>query len=154
MTANTGRTVSRWTKLLVSDGSQMRSLMIDTLGDVGLEWPEADMTAFLEAVHGVLLEIPNFSLEFGGPLSTDANNNYAVLSAMAGVMTPRSFDVQFGIRHEWEAGEPQFGMTATATSGIIVPKFFITGNGRYTAKLALLAGSSAPAWGTAAETVS
>ena len=40
-------------------------------------------------------------------------------------MTASSFDVQFGIRHAWEDGEPQFGISAeiTTNNGVMVTMF-------------------------------
>lgn len=155
MAVQTGRTVAKWVAFLLSDESSMRELAVDNIGPVGLDYPEEDLTAFMDAIRGVLLGIPNFSIEIGGPWDTGANQNHAVLSAAAGKMTPLSVDIQFGIRHDWEAGEPQFGITASATAGVLVASYKATPNdGKFTATLAMIAGSTAPAWGTAAEAVS
>lgn len=155
MTANTGRTVSRWVAFLFSDGSQMRELPVDTINGVGLTYDEVELTAFMDAIKGALPNTPDCQIDISGPFDTTANSAHAVLSADVGGVTPRSLDVQVGIRHDWESGEPQFGITASATSGFICTSYIADVNtGKYTAKFRLFPGSSAPAWGTAAEAVS
>jgi hypothetical protein len=157
MTPNTtGRTVGDFVKLLLSDGSQMRSMPFypSSLGDLGLDYPEEDLFAALDVIHGALVGKPSFFLEWDGPFDINANGAHVTLNALLGVMTPRSFDVQIGMRHDWESTEPQFGMTATATSGIIVTKYTVKGKD-YHARIAMYAGSAVlPAWGAAAEAVS
>jgi hypothetical protein len=155
MTANTGRTVSRWTAFLFSDGSNMRELPVDTINGVGLTYEEVELTAFMDAIKGALPNTPDCQIDISGPFDTTANSAHAVLSAANGAVTPRSLDVQVGIRHDWESGEPQFGITASSTSGFICTNYVVDVNtGKYTAKFRLVSGSSAPAWGTAAEAVS
>lgn len=155
MTAQTGRTVSRWVAFKFSDGSQMRELPVDTINGVGLTYEETELTAFMDAIKGALPNTPDCQIDIAGPFDSTANSAHAVLSAANGVCTPRSLDVQVGIRHDWEADEPQFGITATSTSGFIVTNYIVDVNaGKYTAKFRLYPGSSAPAWGTAAEAVS
>lgn len=153
MTAQTGRTVQDFTNLLLGKaGGSMTSIPIDTLGDVGLDYPAEDVVAFTDAIKGVLVGKPDFSLDFSGPLDT---TTHAYLSAVAGVMTAMSFDVQIGIRHAWEANEPQFGVTgAVATnSGVMLTNYKVNGN-KYSATIRMIAGSvAAPAWGTTAEAV-
>lgn len=155
MTAQTGRTIARWVKFLFSDGSAMRELGVDTINGVGLTYPEVELMAFMDAIRGALPDTPDCQIDISGPFDNSANAAHAVLSAANGLTTPRSLDVQVGIRHAWESGEPQFGATASATSGFIVTDYKADVNtGKYTAKFRMLTGSSAPAWGTAAETVS
>lgn len=154
MAANTGRTVSRYVKFLLSDGSAMRTILVNSIDGVGLAYEEVDLTAFQDPVKGVLLSTPDWSCAISGPFDTTANGTHATLNALNGVNTPRSFDVQFGMRQAWESGEPQFGITASATSGAVVSDYRVNPDGTYSAKLRMFAGSSAPAWGTAAETVS
>lgn len=155
MTANTGRTVSRWVAFLFSDGSNMRELPVDSINGVGLTYEEVELTAFMDAIKGALPNTPDCQIDIAGPFDTTANSAHAVLSAANGAVTPRSLDVQVGIRHDWESGEPQFGITASSTSGFICTNYVVDVNtGKYAAKFRLVPGSSAPAWGTAAEAVS
>jgi hypothetical protein len=155
MASQTGRTVSRWVAFLFSDGTNMRELPVDGINGVGLDYPEVDLTAFMDAVRGVLLDTPTCEIDITGPFDSTANSAHAVLSADAGGSTPRSLDVQFGVRHDWESGEPQFGITASSTSGFLVKSYTVDpSTAKYSAEFRLFPGSSAPAWGTAAETVS
>ena len=126
MTAQTGRTVADFCDFKLSSGASMVSLAVDTIGDVGLDYPEEDMSAFIDAIKGVLLGKPSFSVEIGGPFdSTATTGSHAILSAKNGVMTASSLDIQFGIRHAWESGEPQFGCSAVvaSNSGIMVTNY-------------------------------
>jgi hypothetical protein len=151
MAQQTGRTVGDFTSLLLGIGGAMQPILIDTLGDVGLDYPEEEMSAFQDAIKGVLVGKPDFTLTFGGPFSdTTTTGTHTILNALVGVMSPIAFDVQVGIRHAWEAGEPQFGITGTAANGCIVTSYKVTG-GKYTSTLRMYPGSAAPAWGVAAE---
>ena len=156
MTAQTGRTVQDYTKLLISSGAAMVDMKIDSLGELGLDYPETDMSAWSDAVHGVLVGKPDFTLDFGGPVDNTATTGPStVLRAKVGVMTASSFDVQIGVRHDWEATEQQFGYSAViaSNSGIMITKYKESG-GKYSATMRMIAGSvAAPAWGTAAEVV-
>ena len=153
MTAQTGRTVQDFTSLLIGKaGGAMTAIPIDTLGDVGLDYPAEDVVAWIDTIKGVLVGKPDFSLDFSGPFDTTA---HAYLSAVAGVMTAMSFDVQIGIRHAWEANEPQFGVTGVvaSNSGVMLTNYKVAG-GKISGTLRMIAGSvAAPAWGTAAEAV-
>ena len=155
MTVNYGRTLSRWTAFLLSDGAAMRELGVNSINGVGLTSDEVEQTAFLDAIKGALPDTPNCKIRISGPFDNSANGSHAVLNALNGLTTPRSLDVQVGIQHDWEAGEPQFGITATATSGFCVSSYIPDVNaGTFTATLYMYSSSSAPAWGTAAEAVS
>jgi hypothetical protein len=160
MTANTGRTVSRFVNFIVGDSSDvLRNIPVDSVNGVGLTYDEMNVTAFQDAIKNALLGHPSCTISITGPFDTTAaaaspslSGSHTVLSALVGVNTPRSLDVQVGIRHAWEAGEPQFGITKSATSGFIVSEYVPDiNNGKYSAKLVVF-GSTAPAWGTAAET--
>ena len=157
MAVQTGRTVPDFTDLKMGAASgYMYSMKIDNLGDLGLTYEEQDMAAWVDAIKGVLVGKPDFSLDFGGPIDNTATSGPStLLRAWVGSMTCLSFDVQVGVRHAWEAGEQQFGLTGVvaSNSGVMVTKYTESG-GRYSATIRMIAGSaSAPAWGTAAETV-
>jgi len=159
MTANTGRTTMKWVNFIIHDGTALRNIPISGLTAVGVVYDEVDLTAFQDAVRGRLPAMPDAPLDISGPLDTSAtaaspalSGSHTVLSALNGVTTPRSVDVQMGIRHAWEAGEPQFGLTSSATSGYIVTSYVVNPQeGTYTARLVLYPGSALPAFGTAAE---
>lgn len=148
-----GRTIERYIGFYISDGTAMRQIKINSMGALGLTWPEVEIKAWLDSVAGILMDIPTCAIDISGPFDTTANGSHATLSALAGVQTPRSLDVQLGMLRPWEAGDPQFGITATATSGFLVSSYTYQNN-LFSAKLNLFSGSSLPAWGTTAETVS
>jgi hypothetical protein len=158
MAAQYGRTVQDYTSFIISLGAAMVAIPVDSIGDVGLDYPEEEMAAFQDAIKGVLVGQPNFTLDFGGPFdNTATTGSHIILSAKLGVMTASSFDIQFGIRHAWVALEPQFGCSAVvaSNSGIMVTKYKVTG-GRFSATIRMIAGSAVaaiPAWGVAAEVV-
>lgn len=160
MTANTGRTTYKNTNFIMGDsGAVLRNIPISSLSVVGVTYDEADVTAFQDAVRGRLPSMPDAPIEFSGPFDTSAaaaspslSGSHTVLSALNGVQTPLSLDIQIGIRHAWEAGEPQFGLTKSATSGYILTKYEVDPSaGTYSARLVLFPGSALPAWGVAAE---
>ena len=156
MTAQTGRTVQDFTKLLLSSGGSMVDMKINSLGELGLDYPETDMSSWSDAVKGYLVGKPDFTLDFGGPVDNTATTGPStVLRAAVGQMTALSFDVQVGVRHAWESGESQFGLSAASASnsGVMITKYKESG-GMYSATMKLIAGSAVvPAWGTAAEIV-
>ena len=117
------------------------------------------MTAFQDALKGVLPDTPECVIDITGPVDNSAaaavpelSGSHTVLSAINGLSVPLSLDVQIGIRHAWEAGEPQFGITKSATSGFLCLNYTINPDTmRYSAKFGMFPGSSSPAWGTVAE---
>lgn len=160
MTANTGRTVSKFCDFRIDDSAgTLRSIPINSINGVGLTYPEADLTAFQDAVKGVLLGTPECKITISGPFDTTAaqtagtlSGSHTVLSGIVGKLVPLTLDFQVGIQHAWEAGEPQFGITSSATSGFLCSDYQVDiSNGAYTASFVMFPGSSAPAWGTAAE---
>ena len=161
MSAQTGRTVSRWTDFIVDDSAgTLRSIPVDSINGVGLTYSEKDLTAFQDAIRGALPETPDCVITITGPFDTTAaqtagtlSGSHTILSAIVGGVTPLTLDIQVGIRHAWESGEPQFGVTSGATSGFLCRSYDVDiTNASYTATFGMFPGSSAPAWGTAAET--
>ena len=156
MTVQTGRRVSDNTVLKISSGASMYDMKIDSLGDVGFDYPTTDMSSWSDAIHGVLAGKPGvFELDFGGPVDNTATSGPStILRAKVGSNTASSFDVQMGVRHAYEEGEDQFGMTADISDnfGIIITSYKEAA-GRYSAHMAITPGSPLPAWGTASEAV-
>jgi hypothetical protein len=151
MTANVGRTVQHYTELWLDNSSgTLTQVKINQIGDIGLDYPEVESYAFVDAVKGVLLDTPSFSVEVSGPLDTAVHTH---LTGVNGVNAPLAFDFRFGIRHAWEAGEPTFGVTGTTSNGGILSNYKVTNNGTaWSARLSMYAGSAAPEWATAAHT--
>jgi hypothetical protein len=155
MTANTGRTTSKWTAFLVDDSAGTpRNIPVDSINGVGLTYDEVDLTAFVDAIKGALPAFPNCTITITGPFDTTATTgSHTVLSGIVGGQTPLTLDVQVGIRHAWESGEPQFGITSSTANGFLCTEYVADVNaGKYSAKFVMFPGSVAPAWGTAAET--
>ena len=161
MTANTGRTVSKWTTFLCDDSAgTLREIPVDSINGVGLTYDETELTAFQDAIKGVLPAHPDCTITISGPFDTTAagtpptlSGSHTVLSAIVGGTTPLALDVRIGVRHTWEAGEPTFGITGTATAGFLCTDYqFDPSNGKYTAKFRVFPGSTAPVWATAAHT--
>ena len=160
MAANTGRTVKRWCSFVCHDSAAvLRAIPVDSINGVGLNYPEADLTAFQDALKGVLPDTPECVIDITGPLDSAAaaaspalSGSHTVLTGINGLSVPLSVDVQIGIRHAWEAGEPQFGITKSATSGFLCVNYTVNPDTmRYSAKFVMFPGSSSPAWGVASE---
>jgi hypothetical protein len=160
MAPNIGRTVSKFTKLIIGDtANTLRSIPINTLSVVGVEYDEEDLTAWQDAVKGALPNMPDAPIEFGGPFDTSAavalpalSGSHTVVNALNGLQVPRTIDIQIGIRQAWEAGEPQFGISRSATSGYLITKYTVDlSSMTYSAKAVLFPGSALPAFGTTAE---
>lgn len=154
MTAQTGRTVNKWVAFLVEDsGGTIRNIPVNSINGVGLAYDEMDVTAFTDSIKNALPGHPDCTISISGPFDNTALvGSHTVLSGINGGVTPLALDVQVGIKHAWEADEPQFGLTATATSGFICTNYSVDMSSmEYSATFKVI-GSTAPAWGTAAET--
>ncbi len=153
MTAQYGRTTSQWTAFKIEDaGNTIRSIAVNSINGVGLTYPQLDLTAFKDAIHGALPETPDCVITIGGVFDTDSDvGTHTVLSGIVGGVTPLTLDVQVGIRHAWEALEPQFGASGTATSGFLCRAYDPNlDDMSFTAEFGMYPGSTAPAWGVGA----
>lgn len=155
MTAQTGRTVSQWVEFIIDDsGGTIREIAVNSINGVGLNYPAEDMTAFMDAIQGALPNTPECVIDITGPFdNTATTGSHTVLSAIAGGNTPLTLDVKVGVRHAWESGEPQFGITSSAANGFLCRSYTVDmSTMQYSAQFGMFPGSIAPAWGTAAET--
>lgn len=161
MAAQTGRTTSKWVQFLVDDSAGiLRAIPVNSINGVGLDYDEKDVTAFQDALRGVLLDRANCQITIAGPLDTSTaavaptlSGSHTVLAGIVGNNTPLALDIRIGIRHTWEAGEPVFGITGTSANGFVCKSYKINPDeGTYTAEFAMYAGSAAPEWATAAHT--
>jgi len=159
MTVNTGRTVDRWISFNVDDnGNVLRTIPINSINGIGLPYDEVDLTAFMDAIKGVLPAHPSCVITIGGPFDTTAvaavgslSGSHSVLYNLPGPRSvPLALDVRIGINHAWESGEPTFGITGAATAGFICLDYQYAGGGLYAAKFGVFAGSTAPEWNTTA----
>ena len=127
---------------------------------------------FIQMVRETLATVTDAPIDIHGPWSSkaataasgsgaapDLSGSHTVISALVGVATtpsascPSTLDVQFGVRHTWESGEPQFGISgSTGGNGYICTKYTVNDDMTYDARFVLYAGSAIPAWGTSIET--
>ena len=154
MAANTGRTVKKHTTFLIDDsGGTLREIQVSSINGVGLTYDEMDVTSFQDAIKNALPGHANCVINISGPLDTTASTgNHIVLSGVNGGVTPLSLDVRIDIRQAWEAGEPQFGITSSATSGFLVRDYIVNPDDATFSATCYVMGGTAPAWGTTAET--
>jgi len=159
MTVNVGRTVGKHVDFIIDDsGGTLRSIPVSSINGVGLTFEEVDVTALQDAIKNSLPGHPESKITITGPFDTSVaaaagtlSGSHTVISGLVGGVTPLSLDFQVGIRHDWEAGEPQFGITSTETSGFLCSSYVPNlDNGTYTATFYVM-GGTAPAWGIAAE---
>ena len=151
MTANTGRTHSKWLTVKVDNAAGTLtdiSSYTNSVGQFGLTYDTQDVTAFADAVKNIVLGLPGAPLTFGGPIDTVIITH---LSGIVGGSTPLSLDIQMGIRHAWESGEPQFGISSSATSGYLCTSFTIDPGANTWSATFDVFGGTAPAFGTSAE---
>lgn len=157
------RTVSKYCRFLIGDtGDVIRHIPVDSINGLGLTYDEVTYAAFIDTIKGALSNLANFSITITGPFDNTAaaaspslSGSHTVLSALNGVNTPRMLDIQFGMGTTWTNGAPQFGITKSATAGVIVTDYQVipsaNGEVKYSAKISMFAGSTSPDWGTAAE---
>jgi len=155
MAAQTGRTVPKHQSFHIDDsGGTLREITgFTSISGTGLDYEDMDVTALADAIMNSLPGQPDLTLTVNGRFDTTATTGFhTVFSALAGVATPLSFDLRIGMRQTWESGEPQFGMTSSATSGVWVKSYTLADNGIDATAVLRVFGGTAPAWGTAAET--
>jgi hypothetical protein len=151
MTANTGRTHSKWLTVKVDDsGGTLTNISAytNTISAFGLTFDTQDVTAFSDLVKNVVIGQPVAAFTLGGPIDTVIITHMAAIN---GTGTPLSVDLQVGIRHAWEAGEPQFGITSSASSGYLCHDFKVDPVANTWSASFDVAGPTAPLWGTSAE---
>lgn len=152
MTANTGRTHSKHLTVKVDNsGGTLTdiSAYTNSVGTLGLIFDTQDVTAYSDGIKNVVLGQPAGPITLSGPFDTVVHSH---LTGVCGTGTPLSLDVQFGIRHAWESGEPQWGISMSATSGYLCTSYSVDMNANtWTANFDVF-GPTAPAWGSTAET--
>ncbi len=155
MAANTGRSVSKYLTFILEDSGQaLRTIVgVKSVGGVGVTYGEVDVSALNDAMVNVLNGKGDMSISLTGHVDNTANTGFhTVLSALNGLQVPLTFDVQLGMRQAWEAGEPQFGISQSATSGVIVTNYVVNVDSMEASATLRVFGGTAPAWGTTAET--
>jgi hypothetical protein len=151
MTANTGRTHSKFLGVFLDNGSGTLtdlSSYVATVSQFGLTYETGDVTAFADAIRNIVLGQPSAPITLGGPIDTVIITH---MSAINGAVTPLTLDLRMGIRHAWEAGEPQFGITSSATVGYLVTSFMVDPVANTWSATLDVFGATSPAFGTASE---
>lgn len=150
MAAQTGRTLPRFTTVWLDNsvGTLTQLVSVNSLAGLGLDSEVTELSAWADQVRGVILGVPGFSMTMGGTFDTA---DYATLTGVNNLNTPLSLDIRIGIRHTWESGEPHFGITSTASNGVLVHGFVVNpGNMTWSCTVEVCAGSTTPAWSTGA----
>ena len=152
MTAQTGRTHSKHIGVFLDNAAGTLTditAYVNSVGTIGLVYETQDVTAFSDGSKNIVIGQPTASLAIGGPIDTVIHTH---MTAINGLSTPLSLDLRFGIRHAWEAGEPQFGITSSSTSGYLCHSYTIDPSANTWSATLDVFGPTAPAFGTAAET--
>jgi hypothetical protein len=151
MTAQTGRTHAKYIQVFLDDSAGTLTDItagINTVGSVGLTADSQDVTNWSDGVKNIVVGQPSAPLTIGGHWNTVIHTHMNGINTLG---TPLSLDIRVGIRHAWEAGEPQFGITSSASVGYLCVSYSVDfGANTWTAQLDVY-GSTAPAWGTSAE---
>jgi hypothetical protein len=152
MAAQTGRTHSKYcTVKLDNSGGTLTdiSAYVNSVGSVGLVYDLQDVTAFSDSVKNSVVGQPAGQITLGGPADTTI---IAHIQAIVGLNVPLSLDIKLGIRQAYTEGEPQFGLTMSATSGYLCNAFTVDPVANTWSASFDVFGAVAPAWGTASET--
>jgi hypothetical protein len=151
MAAQTGRSTFKYVLFYVDDSAGTLTVVPELMGlsVVGLQYDEVDVTAWSDAVKNALPGHPDAPITARFRFSTTL---FTHLRGIVGAETPLSLDIRFGIRHAWETGEPQFGITSSATIGYICTSVGINPEDMTVEAKFVVMGATAPAFGTAAET--
>ena len=160
----TGRTVNKYFKVQVDDGTAMRDIPVKTCTPVGFSFEKIDVSALQDANKSSLGgQGEVLSVTITGPISNLAtatasgtgeapalSGSHTVLAALA---TPtysnvgRSLAMYQGIQGYWATGDPVFG----GVDDWIITKYDVNmSDGTYSATFEYKTGTTAPAWGTAA----
>ena len=151
MTAQTGRTHSKWCTVKVDNsGGTLTDLSayVNSVGALGMTFDTQDTTAFSDGVKNFVVGQPVAAFTLGGPIDTVIITHMA---AICGTGTPLSVDILLGIRHAYEANEPQWGISMSATSGYLCTAFTVDPVANTWSASFDMFGPTAPAWGVAAE---
>lgn len=150
MPAQTGRTNAKYIGVFLKDsGGTLRDITpyCDNVGTVGLKYDESDVTAFSDGTKNIVIGRPEAPIKIGGPFDTVL---HGYLTGVNGVQTPLTLDIRVGIRQTWVSGEPEFGLSSSATSGYLVSSYLPNLDSMTWTAMLNVIGPTAPAWGTTA----
>ena len=145
----TGKTHSRYIKVLLDNAGgspQDITASVDSIGDIGLTYDQADVTAINDSVMQYLAGRGDADIQLGGPFNNTATTGaHVVLTGLNGANTAATLTVQIGIRAAPTTGDPEF------EGEFVVTKYTVSGDmsaPKWSASLKPAFGTSAPAWGT------
>jgi len=150
MTVNAGRTnlkfVGFWLDNAAGTLTDLTAYLKDP-GTVGAQFEAAAVEAVGDGSKNVVVGMPAY------PLSITFVWDTVILAHLAALdpWTPLSLDIRYGVRQAQVTGEPQFGITMSATSGYVITGFQCNGVESITATFDVY-GATAPAFGTTNET--
>ena len=151
MAVNAGRTNVRFTEFWLDTNAGVLTNLTSYLKDapsVGLDYDVSNVEAVSDGSKNVVVGIP------ACPLSVSFVFDTVVLAHLIAIspITPLALDVRFGIRQSPQVtGEPQFGITASATSGYVITSLKCNGVESIDASFDVY-GATSPAFGTTNET--
>lgn len=150
MAAQTGRSNNKFIGFFLDNSSGVLTDLTPytkDVGDVGPDYEKMDVSAFSDGSKNVTVGLPAV------PLTITFVWDSVVLTHLAALnpVTPLSLDIRFGVRQTYTAGEPQFGISMSATSGYVLTGFKCKNTESIIANFDVY-GATAPAFGTAAET--
>lgn len=145
----TGKTHSRYIKVLLDDsGGTPRDITdsLDTIGDVGLTYDQADVTSLNSAIMQYLAGRGDADIQFGGPFNNTATTGaHTVFTGLNGTNTAATLTVQIGIRAAPTSGDPEFEGEFVVTGYTVGSDL---GAPKWKSSLRPAFGAAAPAWGT------
>lgn len=150
MAAQTGRSNNKFIGFFLDNSAgTLTDLTAYTkdVGDVGFEYDKQDVTALSDGAKNYTIGIPAVPLTITFVWDTVVITHLSALNTQ----TPLSLDIRYGVRQTYTAGEPQFGISMSSTSGYVLTGFKCNGTETIVANFDLF-GATAPAFGTAAET--
>jgi hypothetical protein len=166
--SNVGRTIDKYIYFIIAESgdANLREIGVLTINDVGLASESKDVSVPQDAIKNMLTGQPSAPIKITGrfdnaaavtcPATTEAHalsGSHTIFSAIANDGLPHTLQIRFGIRHNWAAGEPVFGLQRVSASGVGYTCTKYTTNGQDFAAEFDVMGQTAPAWGTAALTV-
>ena len=150
MPAQTGRTNIKFVGFFLDNSAGTLTDLTAYLKNPGTVGPQFDTLA-VEAVSdgakNVTVGIPAMPLTIEFIWDTVVITHLSALSPQ----TPLSLDIRYGVRQTYTAGEPQFGISMTSTSGYVLTGYTCNGVESITATFDVF-GATAPAFGIAVET--
>ena len=161
MAANTGRTLSRWTKVYIDDSAgTLREIPVSTVNGVGLDFPAVDVSAWQDAIRSFIFDRAECEITIGGPFDSSAaqaasgsaaapalSGSHTVLAAIAGLGVPLAFGICFGIRQYYTTGEPAFGLNlAAGVSGFLCGQYMVNPDDATYSAVLKVYGSVSPSW--------